>query len=229
MSRIEVITLDLDDTLWDGRTALVYAEQAVYSWLAVNYPRITSKYSIEQVVARRHELVEKCADIRHDFTALRTAALEDLAHEAGYDTELAVDGIAVFLKARNHVDIFSEVVPALESLGRNYRLVSITNGNADIHKTILGEYFELAVTPEMTGTAKPDPRMFDVVLDRTEVDAEAVLHVGDEPYTDVLGAQRAGVCAVWINRYGREWPTAVEPPHAEIFGLDELNAVVEAL
>jgi 2-haloalkanoic acid dehalogenase type II len=229
MSSIKVITLDLDDTLWDGRSALVYAEQTVYSWLQQNCPRITAKASMEELVTSRHAMVQHRGDIRHDFTALRVAALEELAAEFGYAASMVEQAMAVFLKARNHVEIFADVVPALEALAKEYQLVSVTNGNADVHKTALGGYFDLAVTPAIAGTAKPDPRMFDVVLNHAGVDAGAVVHVGDEPHTDVVGAQRAGAHAVWINRTGREWPTETAPPHAEISVLGELEAIIRAL
>ena len=33
-----------------------------------------------------------------------------------------------------------------------------------------------------------------------------MLHIGDDPLTDVVGATRAGMQAVWLNRDAREWP-----------------------
>jgi FMN phosphatase YigB (HAD superfamily) len=33
-----------------------------------------------------------------------------------------------------------------------------------------------------------------------------VLHIGDDPWADVIGATRAGLEAVWLNRDAREWP-----------------------
>ena len=38
------------------------------------------------------------------------------------------------------------------------------------------------------------------------VEPAQVLHIGDDPLTDVVGATRAGMQAVWLNRDAREWP-----------------------
>ncbi len=41
------------------------------------------------------------------------------------------------------------------------------------------------------------------------VEAAQVLHIGDDPLADVIGATRAGMQAVWLNRDGREWPQCI--------------------
>ena len=50
------------------------------------------------------------------------------------------------------------------------------------------------------GLAKPNPRLFRLVLERLEVEAEAAMHVGDHPLEDVEGAQAAGMEAVLLDR-----------------------------
>ena len=41
---------------------------------------------------------------------------------------------------------------------------------------------------------------------------EHVLHVGDDAHLDVLGAQAAGMQAVWVNREAQTWAHPVQPP-----------------
>ena len=44
---IEVITFDLDDTLWDVRPALIKAEAAQNLWLETHYPKALGRLSAE--------------------------------------------------------------------------------------------------------------------------------------------------------------------------------------
>ena len=49
-----------------------------------------------------------------------------------------------------------------------------------------------------------------------------VLHVGDDPEMDVLGAQRAGLRCAWINRNAVNWQAEHEDPDYIVRDLHEL-------
>ena len=142
---------------------------------------------------------------------------------------MAKTAVEVFLDARSQVELFDEVDAVLRTLGQRYRLVALTNGNTDLVRAGVHHYFEFALSPADTGTSKPDPRMFEAVLNRAGVTANAVLHVGDEPRYDILGAHNARIRSVWINRNARDWPAECPRAHAEITTLDGLPAAIEQL
>jgi FMN hydrolase / 5-amino-6-(5-phospho-D-ribitylamino)uracil phosphatase len=48
------------------------------------------------------------------------------------------------------------------------------------------------------------------VLSRTNVKPEEILHVGDS-FSDIAGANRAGIPTCWINRDSKEWNYEVNP------------------
>ena len=64
----------------------------------------------------------------------------------------------------------------------------------------LTDYFEHVVASLEEGVEKPDPRLFQIVLDRLGVEAENALHVGDSPRDDWQGATDAGMRALVIDR-----------------------------
>ena len=225
----EVITFDLDDTLWDAGPVLHRAEDTQYAWLAERMPRITEANTVLELQARRRALAKAQPSLAHDFTQLRIAALHELCALYDYPDTLVMPAIEVFLEARSRVELFSEVDAVLRQLGQRYRLIAVTNGNTDLVRAGVNHYFEFALSPADTGTSKPDPRMFDPVLARTGVAAEAVIHVGDEPVYDIEGAHNANLRAVWVNRKARDWPAAQRPPHAEITTLEALPGVIEQL
>jgi putative hydrolase of the HAD superfamily len=69
------------------------------------------------------------------------------------------------------------------------------------------------------GVGKPDPAIFHDALARLGVAPGAALHCGDLPHTDCLGARRAGVRAVLLDRRG----TLPEGQCPRLSGLGELS------
>jgi putative hydrolase of the HAD superfamily len=79
------------------------------------------------------------------------------------------------------------------------------------------------ITARGAGAAKPDARIFAQLAAAAGVDAERVLHIGDDPWADVVGATQAGMQAAWINRTAREWPTQFARPLRTITTLAEIK------
>ena len=120
--------------------------------------------------------------------------------QASEDPALADAAFAVFLAARQRVVLFDDVAPVLARWASRYRLIAVTNGNADVHRVGLGGHFFAAVSAHELGCAKPDPRMFLEACRLAQTDPAAVLHIGDDPHLDVLAARRAGLRSVWLRR-----------------------------
>jgi putative hydrolase of the HAD superfamily len=51
--------------------------------------------------------------------------------------------------------------------------------------------------------------------------------IGDTPQTDVQGARRAGLQAVWLNRGHRDWPGNLARPDAVIDELGQLPGCMQ--
>ena len=62
------------------------------------------------------------------------------------------------------------------------------------------------------GWMKPFPGAYREILQRMELRASEVVMVGDDPYVDVIGAQRAGLKAIWKRLdTDRELPEGARP------------------
>lgn len=226
MRHLAAICLDLDDTLWPVGPALQRAEQAMYEWLAAYCPRVTGRHDLAGMRAVRERVVALHPGRRHDLSFLRRQALRQLVSEAGYDVELGEQAFAVFYAARNDVEVFADVRPALERLRPRYRLLALSNGNADLAAIGLAGYFECVLGASEAGVAKPDPRIFAALLGRARLAPAQVAYVGDDPVMDVEGARRAGLAAVWMDRFTRPWPPGLEPPPCRVCDLEELAALL---
>ncbi|WP_313224864.1 HAD family hydrolase [Stutzerimonas nitrititolerans] len=227
---IRLITFDLDDTLWDVRPVLHSAELTLREWLARHTPDLND-FSVEALGAIRRTLLEAQPELRHRISELRRRILCHALEEAGYPRgearELAEQAFQVFLEARHAVQLFPEVHPTLELLANHYRLGVLTNGNADVRRLGLADYFDFTLCAEELGIGKPDPRPFCEALKRAGVAAEHAVHIGDHPSDDIGGAQRAGMRAIWFNPTGGPWQDDGHPD-AVIGNLAELPALLDS-
>ncbi|MDD0842336.1 HAD family hydrolase [Pseudomonas sp. Gutcm_11s] len=226
---IRLITFDLDDTLWDVAPVMHGAEAALRDWLAVEAPRL-GPVPIEHLWAIRARLLDADPGLRHRLSELRRRilfhALEDAGYAHGEADELAEQGFQVFLAARHQVQLFPEVHPTLERLALRYTLGVITNGNADVRRLGLADYFRFALCAEELGIGKPDPHPFNTALQRAGMQAAQAVHIGDHPSDDIAGAKSAGLRAIWFNPLGKDW-SGETAPDAQIRSLAELPAVLE--
>lgn len=222
MNNIQTITLDLDDTLWEIHPVIRKAETTLYHWLGDNYPRITEQFSREAMRSVRSDVLAEHTDKSHDLTFLRKTVLSRVAAQAGYADDFIDDAFQVFDEVRNSVDIFPEVLPALELLASRFRMIAVTNGNANLEKIGIDRFFDDTVTAARAGAAKPARQMFDLAVQVGGASASETLHVGDHPHYDVDGARLAGLRTVWVNRTDSDWPDDYSKPDIEVIHIGEL-------
>lgn len=242
---IRAITLDLDDTLWPVRPALIRAEQELSAWLAARAPAAAAAYDMDTRMRIRREVVEAHAARAHDVSFVRHESLRRVLAEAGEDPALASPAFEHFLAHRRLVEPYEDVLPVLERWARRYRIVALSNGNADVGHAGLGHVFHAQVSAHELPYAKPDARIFEQALQQAGVsDPSQVLHVGDDLLLDVDAALAAGLQAAWIQRpdlviaraarqanrstEGKEKPAAARPREVP-FAWDSLASLDRAL
>ncbi|HEV2229583.1 MAG TPA: HAD family hydrolase [Steroidobacteraceae bacterium] len=225
---LRAIAFDLDNTLWDVGPVIVRAEQCLHDWLREHCPRITEQVSAEDMRAARERLARSEPHKAHDFTYLRITALAGHARDCGYDEEVAVRAFQVFFAARNALQPYADVQPALQRLCTRYTLASLSNGNADLDLIGLAHLFSVSLNARQIGVAKPHPRCFQHLARELRLDPRDILYVGDDPFLDVDAARAAGLRTAWMNRSQTPWPPNVEPADvnvADCTRLAELLAV----
>lgn len=199
-TELRAITLDLDDTLWPVVPTLIAAEQILTDWLLAHAPKTARSFDADRRATIRRQVLEGHPGRAHDMSFLRHEMLRRAMSDAGEDAALADAAFAVFLDARQNVVLFDDVAPVLARWASRYRLIAVTNGNADVHRVGLGSTFFAAVSAHELGCAKPDPRMFHEACRLAGADPSEVLHIGDDPHLDVIAARRAGLRSAWLRR-----------------------------
>lgn len=201
------------------------AEQRLHDWLTIHYPRIPQRFTSLELRNLSEKIVTACPEIAHDRTQLRKEALWLAARRSDYAAFDVEAAFAVFYAARNAVELFADVRPALERLAKRYTLASLSNGNADVRRIGLDDVFSFSLNAIDAGAAKPDPRLFRMACSQLGARPEQIVHVGDDPEHDVQGAAHVGFRTVWLNRTGRDWPGGPRAD-AEIGSLEDLAAVL---
>jgi putative hydrolase of the HAD superfamily len=233
VAKLELICLDLDDTILDNQSSMAEAWRAVGERLAARasleagavlaqLPRSTRWFWSDRERTLRGRLDLDWA--RREVVAHVLAAL------GRSDARLAEEAGRLYSEARDRGlrlhDGAREVLGRLR--GRVPRLALVTNGASAVQRAKL-ERFELTgffdhvqVEGEF-GAGKPDPSVYANVLRVLDAAPGRCLMAGDDYEADVLGSLAAGLHAAWIDARGAGRPPLEPPrPHAVVRSLAEL-------
>lgn len=229
----KVISFDLDDTLYDNLPIIKNAEMAQRTFLNQHCPEAQHVERSYWLSLRKQLLTQQPA-LQHDIGKLRLHVLELGIKQLGYSTCAAQDiseaAFSAFLTARNQITISPQVVALLNALKNKYKLIAITNGNANIHQIGLSQQFEFALAAGQKRSdnrelmkMKPSTDMFDYASSTLAINKQDILHIGDSLSSDVNGALRSGCQAIWLNEKSTAITNAKLLPHLEMTQLNQLQ------
>lgn len=226
-SQIEVLSFDLDDTLWGGKHVILQAEKAMLEWMKVHTPNILDAYSTDALRQKKIQFITQNPHLQTNISQARQAFLHELFIESSCKNpeEKAKECFNAFYLARQDVTFFDGALLALEQLKKRFRLIAITNGNADIQLTGLSQYFEFCLNAEDFERPKPDSGIFLAAIQKVGVQASQCLHIGDHPNHDMLGAYQVGMPTCWLKDGSRNWDQPFTPD-LEISHVSELSLLL---
>ena len=215
MNNYKHIFFDLDDTLWDyDKNSQETLEELYKNFRLYDSGDFTVEKFIDQFKVRNTELWEKYRNGSIDVETLRNErfvlTLNDLkAHSAMRHAlcamHLAIDYLKICPK-KSHVIPFAHEV--LTYLQKKYQLHILTNGFEEtqcmkLEYSGLKKYFTNVITSERAGCRKPDKKIFEYALQKTEAIARECIMIGDDHETDILGARGAGIKQIFFNPHKR--------------------------
>lgn len=124
---------------------------------------------------------------------------------------------------------FDDARPAIEAIGRHYKVALLSNADDDfltscLHRNDL--HFKHVLSSEGARAIKPNPAIFLKMARRLRLPPEDILYAGDNPIPDVLGPARAGMRTAWVNRGGYRKPRGIPFPDVRVRSLSELVAML---
>jgi putative hydrolase of the HAD superfamily len=101
------------------------------------------------------------------------------------------------------------LLASLKSLGATANILSNTGFvkgetlRKILQELTLAQYFDFQLYSDEAGMSKPNPAFFELMISQAKqlgpLELEDIMHVGDNPIADVVGAIKAGIKATLIN------------------------------
>jgi len=209
---IEAVTFDCAQTLIavDWRPAILAVESAASA--GIEFDQTSAAVEYDNLLRKRW----------HDFRELNLSRDESLAD--AFWLQLTADWAATcgfspvkvceIIRIANDslygaestvFSMYSDVIECLTTLkSAGIRLAVVSNWDISLHKTLrafgIYDFFETVTASMEEGVEKPDPKIFEITLDRMQISPEKVVHVGDNPIDDLRGAKSAGIKGYIIDR-----------------------------
>ena len=229
INEIQMITFDLDDTLWDNKPTITNAEIKTRKWIEEKVGAIEWG-DLNDFLQLREALIRKDNSIAWDISKLRIEIFkEKIKGLVSNDeiTKLAEEAFSYFLKKRHEIELFPGVEDALKALSENYMLGVLTNGNADIYKLSIGKYFEFSISSLEAQNSKPNKSHFELAKSHLpNLKYSEMLHIGDHQINDILGAHALGIEVLWFNNTRAMWEQDFEKPD-QFYDWQNLAKIIE--
>ena len=208
---IRLITLDLDNTLWDIEKTMVRAEKELRLHLKSVSVNAFDIYCSETTSEIREGLLREQPDLGSNLTEFRKLLLGEVFFRAGNSDQdskrLANSAFNKFFEFRNKVVFFEGAIDVLKALSERYKVYALTNGNADVKMIGIDKFLSGAVSSAEVGVSKPNPKIFEATLKKAGEEASSCIHIGDDYEDDIVGANNAGVASIWLNERGQKAPS----------------------
>ena len=112
---------------------------------------------------------------------------------------------------------------------RGYRMHLCSNGFHEVqYKKLeasnMSRYFTTIILSEDAGANKPAKAFFDYALQQSGASRSTTIMIGDNLQTDILGAMRVGIDAIFFNRFP-DYP-AEEPVTYEVTSLKDIAKIL---
>ncbi len=198
------VFFDLDHTLWDFEKNSALTFQKIFEEHNV---RVELEDFLREYVPINLAFWKLYRENKIQKEALRYLRLRKVFDSLKYPIEdllitLLADAYIEHLSTYDHLLPYSREI--LNYLKPTYRLHIITNGFEEIQAKKLRNsnihgYFEQVINSEMAGVKKPDPRIFQLALERTRVLPNRALMIGDNLEADIIGARAVGFHTIHLN------------------------------
>ena len=218
MKHYRFLLLDADGTLLDFDQDMLHAFQATFETCFARQ-RPYAPELLDTYERRNNRWWKKLERGECEKSQLFTGRFRDFLAETGLSGDPEQINETYFKNLGQGGALLPGALELVRDLSEQYELYIVTNGNAATQKTRLERsgllnYVNSYFVSEDAGAAKPDVRYFDYVFSRIPGFAkEEALLIGDSLTSDMLGAQNAGIDAVWYCPQGGEVPEGLSIPY----------------
>ncbi len=228
---IEHVFFDLDRTLWDfdKNSELVITqlleEHAVLSTCNTNAEKFIQVFrEVNDTLwsaYRKLQVTKEELRSRRFYESMLVFGMENSTLAQLLEREYIA-------RSPQQTHLILDSIEVLEYLKPKYTLHIITNGFKEVQlfklaNCGLDKYFKEIIISEDFGCNKPDIRLFKEAQKKAGASPHECLMIGDDLEADVIGAQEAGMHAIYFNPVKNKHATAIKQ---EIDALIELKKIL---
>lgn len=231
IARIKAISFDGDGTLWDFEKVMRHSLNHVLKELEQIDPEAADLLDIDKMIEVRERVAgewkDKTANLE-DLLFNRLQAFRETLKDIGRPNDTLASHLnEVYLQHRfEDIELFEDVLPTLNALRSRYTLGLLSNGNSYPERCGLKGIFQFVVFSQDYGVAKPNPKLFQIAVEKARCSKQQLLHVGDSLENDVIGAMNAGIKCVWLNRQGMKHNSGIAVEH-QVSSLIDLQEILQ--
>ena len=129
--------------------------------------------------------------------------------------------------------LYSDTTKCLEILSGRYKIGIIANQSLGTKTRLeqhgILQYIDLVIASAEEGVAKPDKRIFELALNRSNCKPGDTVMIGDRIDNDIVPAKLMGMRTIWIKQgYGQYWNITdeVEKADCTVHSLMEICSVL---
>ncbi|WP_299083602.1 HAD-IA family hydrolase [uncultured Paraglaciecola sp.] len=232
LNKIQAISFDLDDTLYENTSVIIKAERSLTELMHHQYPA-TKRLDKNFWRKQQKVIILENPLLKNDMGELRRRSLESGFIQLGLSgTELhaaTTQCFEHFYFQRSNFKLNRNIYSLLKALSTKLPLVAITNGNVDLKQIGLQSYFSASFKSSVRMPMKPHKAMFDAAQAYLDMPHKNILHVGDNLPKDILGALKAGFQTAWYaedRAMNIRHETAQVLPHVQLSNLSQLLEII---
>ena len=184
------------------------------------------------VYERRFKAISKLVNVSKEYVFQK--AIEFYKNNKKGDLEVInLFGVNMPKWESQYEMLFDDTELCLRVLSSKYKIGIIANQDYGTENRLINfgirQYIDVIIASAEEGVAKPDKRIFELALNRTNCKAEHAVMIGDRIDNDIIPAKEMGMKTVWIKQgMGKYWKISNDYENAD-FVIDNLSELLTIL
>ncbi len=227
LNNVKALTFDAFGTLLDLKGSLVpfIAEFLQKKQARVTPEKVWDDWRARQRVEQFQDTIMMVGHSGYLETSRRACVYTLALHGISASPE----DVKALMGAWQYLSPFLEVVPALQRLKEKYRLVVLSNGEADYLAHLVNNRikfpFEKVISVETVGAFKPHPAVYRHAALMLGLEVGECMMISANSF-DVVGARACGLQAAFVNRNKLPYDVTPYRPQIMVSNFTELADVL---